>query len=116
MPSELLEGTSEVITLFVAWQGKKSWAPCTGVTEQILQALVLMSWFSAELILVQTMVAMWRAKGGIKIITTGKHKERQIHIPAQADREKQIQNIQIISFLPSRPLSTKFPHPVLWNC
>lgn len=54
MPSELLEGTSEVITLFVPWQGKKSWAPSTGITEQILQALVLMSWFSAELILVSS--------------------------------------------------------------
>lgn len=52
MPSELLEGTSEVITLFVAWQEKKSCPPSTGVTEQTLQALVLMSCFSAELILV----------------------------------------------------------------
>lgn len=49
------------------------------------------------------MVAMWRAKGDIKIITTCKYKEMQIHIPAQGDREKQIQNIQIVSVLPSFP-------------
>lgn len=71
MPSELLEGTSELITLFLLWQGKKSCTPSTRVTQQVVQALTELSTsqISVELILFSIMVIMWRAKRSIKIIT-----------------------------------------------
>lgn len=53
MPSESLEGTSELIALFLPWQGKKSRTPSNRVSSQLLQALIELSTsqFSVELIL-----------------------------------------------------------------